>query len=120
MLPARRRDGPTTNVRLAPSHKIEKNPGAANSIGARWNARQSVDRARPRELMRDLRHAVPLLKTGYRVAKCADSGDAYFNNVAIGERADSGWRSGCDHIAGFERHHLSYPVNYNINGKDHF
>src|SRR5579862_1416425 len=62
MLPARRRDGPTTNVRLAPSHKIEKNPGAANSIGARWNARQSVDRARPRELMRDLRHAVPLLK----------------------------------------------------------
>ena len=62
MLPARRRDGPTTNVRLAPSHKIEKDSGAANSIGARWNARQLVDWARPRELMRDLRHAVPLLK----------------------------------------------------------
>jgi hypothetical protein len=64
--------------------------------------------------------AVPLLKTGYRIAKCADSGDAYFHYVAVSERADSRWCSGCDHIAGFERHHLSYPMNYNINGKDHF
>src|ERR1700746_2469448 len=62
MLPARRRDGPTTNVDWPLRTKSKTKPGAANSIGARWNARPSVDRARPRELMRDLRHAVPLLK----------------------------------------------------------
>lgn len=42
---------PTRTVRLVPSH--ETKPTATNAIGARWNARQSVDRAR---------HAVSLLR----------------------------------------------------------
>src|SRR5271156_618238 len=60
-----------------------------------------------------------LFPRGYRISQRPNSADAHLDRVAGRERPDPRGSSRGDHVAGKQRHHLRYPMNYSIGGKEH-